>query len=686
VSVGLTSSDTNVGDIVSSPAVFNGGDVLNTTIKFVSTPTNFQQIVATVTAPNITIGDATVGKDLQASLFISLAATPPNPVTVTVTSSNAAITTITKDPAVAGTTSVTFTNVTSTSVGFIYVQGRGLGSTTVTVSAPGYNNGISDVKVDPSGFIIDDSDFTTSTFSAGRPVRVDAARLNPTTLAYVTSQEVRGGLSVSVGLTSSDTNVGDIVSSPAVFNGGDVLNTTIKFDPKTAGTSTIHIVPPAGFSTPTNFQQIVATVTAPNITIGDATVGKDLQTSLFISLGVTPPSPVTVTVTSSNAGITTITKDPAVAGTTSVTFTNVTSTSVGFIYVQGRGLGSTAVTVQAAGYNDGISDVKVDPSGFVIDDSDFTTTRYSANRPVRVDSARLNPTTLNYVTTQEVRGGLSVSVGLTSSDTTVGDIIGSPVTFNGGDALNTAMTFDPKANGTSAIQATTPAGFSTPSNFRVITATVRTAQISIPSVTVGKDLQTTVFITLDAPPPSPITVTVTSAQGSIATITKDGTVEGGATLTFTNVTTTSVGTIYIQGRSVGTTTVTAQAPGYDDGVSNVTVDPSGFILNESNFSIAASAANRPLRVDAGRLNAASFNYVTSQELRGGLSVSVPVTSSNTTAGDIVGSPVTFNAGDILVTTARFDPKVAGSTTVTVGTPAGFTTPSTFRQITVTITP
>jgi uncharacterized repeat protein (TIGR01451 family) len=703
VAVGLTSSDTNVGDIVNSPALFHGGDSFLSTMQFdpktagtttiqivtptgFATPNNFQQVTATVTAPSISIGDATIGKDLQTSLFISLGATPPSPVTVTLTSNNTGIATITKDPAVAGTNSVTFTNVTSTSVGTIYVQGRALGTTTVTVQAPGYNDATSDVTVDPAGFILNDSDFTTTTFTGNRAMRVDAARLNPTTLNYVTTQEVRGGLNVSVALTSSDTNVGDIIGSPVLFHGGDNFIATMQFDPKAAGTSTIRIVTPTGFTTPNNFQQVTATVTAPNITIGDATVGKDLQTGLFISLGATPPSAVTVTVTSSNTGITTITKDPLVAGTSSVTFTNVTSTSVGTIYVQGRSLGSTTVTVQAAGYNDGISDVRVDPSGFIINDSDFTTTRFSANRAIRVDAARLNPTTLNYVTTQEVRGGFSVSVGLTSSNTTVGDIIGSPVVFNGGDNFIATMLFDPKANGTTDIRVTTPAGFSTPSNFQQITATVVTAHISMGDVAVGKDLQTSIFITLDAPPPSPMTVTVTSAQGNIATITSDGTVEGGTTVTFTNVTTTSVGTLYIQGRSLGTTTVTATAPGYENGVSDVTVDPSGFILNDSDFSIAASGGNRVLRIDAARLNPNSFNYVTTQEVRGGLSVSVPVTSSNTTVGDILGSPVTFNARDMFVTTARFDPKVAGSATVTVGTPAGFTTPSNFRQIIATVTP
>ena len=204
------------------------------------------------------------------------------------------------------------------------------------------------------------------------------------------------------------------------------------FDSKTAGTSTIRIVPPTGFTTPNNLQQITATVTAPNISIGGATVGKELPTGLSLSLGATPPSPVTVTVTSSNTGITTITRTrPSWAPVRSRSPTSRQRRSEPSTC---RDAASAARRHRAGGrLQRRISDVKVDPSGFIINDSDFTTTRYSANRAIRVDSARLNPTTLNYAATQEVRGGLSASVGLTSSDTTVGDIIGSPVLFNGGD-------------------------------------------------------------------------------------------------------------------------------------------------------------------------------------------------------------------------------------------------------------
>ena len=96
-----------------------------------------------------------------------------------------------------------------------------------------------------------------------------------------------------------------------------------------------------------------------------------------------------------------------------------------------------------------------------------------------------------------------------------------------------------------------------------------------------------------------MTVTVTSSNGAIATITKDGTLVGDTSLTFTNVTTTTVGTIFIQGRSLGTTAVTVQAAGYNNGTSKVTVDPSGFVLRTSDFTTNTFAANRTLQVDAG---------------------------------------------------------------------------------------
>ena len=176
-----------------------------------------------------------------------------------------------------------------------------------------------------------------------------------------------------------------------------------------------------------------------------------------------------------------------------------------------------------------------------------------------------------------------------------------------------------------------------------------------------------------------MTVTVTSNSGSIATITTNGTVAGGTTLTFSNVTTTAVGTIVVQGRALGSTTITVQAPGYNDGTSTVTVQPSGFYLQTGNISTTTFSANTTVSVAPARLDPTTLNFAQQQALRGGLSVSVVVTSSNTTVGTIVCVPaspgcsqVDFTGGDLSKSVA-FDPATAGTTTISLPAtpPAGF---------------
>ena len=85
-------------------------------------------------------------------------------------------------------------------------------------------------------------------------------RLDPLTLNPTSAQPLRGGhASVSVDVTSSNTTVGTIVGSPVVFSANQ-SSKTVQFDPLAVGTTTLTVAPPAGFSTPINLQQIIATV------------------------------------------------------------------------------------------------------------------------------------------------------------------------------------------------------------------------------------------------------------------------------------------------------------------------------------------------------------------------------------------------------------------------------------------
>jgi hypothetical protein len=461
-----------------------------------------------------------------------------------------------------------------------------------------------------------------------------------------------------------------------------------QFDPRASGTTQIAVGVPAGFSTPSTDRTILATVTAPGISAGSATVGRDLQTSIFISLGVTPPSPVTVTVTSNAPTLTTLSTDPLVAGGASVTFNNVTTTNVGTVFVQGRALGSTTLTVQAAGYNDATPVITIDPSGFIVNSpSSLTTTTFSANTNVQIASARLHPTTLAWQANQPLRGGMpTVNVNLTNQDDAVGVLTLTSLLF--GPNVGTQNTaFDPIAEGTSLVSVVPPAGFSTPSTDRQMPVTVTAPSVSLGgNATVGRDLQVSRSATLQTAPPSAVTVTFTVNNPAIATITSNPALAGADVVSFTGVTTTSAGTLYIQGRAQGTTTITASAPGYAPDVITVEVRPSGFIVNSpQSITTTAGAANTNIQITPAMLDPLTLNWQQNQAVRGGLSVNATVTSSNTAAGTITVSPVAFAPNANTGATA-FDPAGQGTTTIAVVPPAGFDTPSSDRTIVATVNP
>jgi len=185
---------------------------------------------------------------------------------------------------------------------------------------------------------------------------------------------------------------------------------------------------------------------------------------------------------------------------------------------------------------------------------------------------------------------------------------------------------------------------------------------------------------------------VTSNNPAVATITTDPLVAGGSTLTFANAPAslpgTTVGTIYIQGRSIGTTTLIVHADGYNDDTMTVTIHPSGFsyALSTGNITTTTFSTNNTLSVQSMRLDPVTLNAAGAQVLRGGHGpVSVTVTSSNTTVGTIVGSPVVFNANESSKT-VQFDPLAVGTTTLAIPPPVGFSTPINLQQITATVNP
>src|SRR6185503_1772283 len=294
----------------------------------------------------ITIGSRSVGKDLQDQLTASLPVpAPAGNLTVTFTSDDPSRLVISSVQTAAGGASATVQVTAGQSVSpAVYLQAlAGSGTVKVTASAIGYADGTSNVTLMPSGFYIFApgivSTFTTTTFAPNTQIFARSARLNANLTLSGTDQEVRGGLTVGFDIVSSLPSVGTI-TGPISFVGGTSFQKNTFFDPASSGTTILSFVTPAGFSTPTTFQTVSAIVDAPNVMLGaTVSVGRDLQTTVTVQLQNAPPagSPVDVTVTVAPGGEGTValSKTASGAGTSSVTFTGVTTTVAGTIFVQG---------------------------------------------------------------------------------------------------------------------------------------------------------------------------------------------------------------------------------------------------------------------------------------------------------------------------------------------------------------
>ena len=699
----LKNSTTTVGTISKSSVTLKAGDASTTftfhplatgTTDLTATqptgfvlPSNFPAMHVTVGQPTITMSSVNVGKDLQASDTVYLSAPAPSVtdapplggVDVTVTSADPSKVLLATSATAAGTPSITVhVNAGTQGLPVFYVQAlANSGTVTLTATAAGFDNGTTTVGLQPSGFLIS-SGAINSGSTGDTTVTLSSAMLQPGTLAPSGfTQRVRPGAApVNVTTNSSNTAVGTI-TSPVVFNTG-ASTATATFHPVSAGTTTVSIQTPTGFSTPSQFQSVLATVGLPGMTTNTAiNVGKDLQVSNLVTLNAAPSSAVAVTITSNSPAVATVTSDPTVTGSGSVSFNNITASTPSF-YIQGRSIGATTLTVSAPGYADATIHVTVGPSGFVMDTTSFRTTA-GADTTVSVAPAVLDSSSLNFVALQALRGGLTAQVSMTSGTPSIGTIT-SPINFNGNQAVGTA-TFHALTDGSTNLVVGVPAGFSAPTTFSNITASVGLPGLATNTVmTIGKDLEAFNQITLGETPSTAVSVTITANNPSIATVSSDPTMAGSTGVTFNSITSTTPA-FYIQGLATGTATFTVSATGYNSATINVTVNPSGFTIATSSFATSV-AADTNVTIAAGLLDPANLSLSVLQPVRGGLTLSVPVTSSSTGTGTVT-SPVSFTGGQG-TGTSTFHAVAVGSSTITVGVPAGFSTPSTNTSITATV--
>ena len=709
---GANTATTNAAGLATS-AVFRANSIagsysVTALVSGVLAPANFSLTNSPASGGGgIVVTAASVGQNLETTINLTLPQpAPTGGVQVTVTTADPSKLVLSGRAGDPGTSSLALSvGEGLTTITGIFVQGLvSSGSVSVTASAPGYTDGAATMTLTPSAFVIagpggigaaltaNQGSTTTLTVST---VQLDAA------FHIVQTQQLRGGFSTSVGVTSSTPSVGAITNSPLPFNGGDLTATT-QFSAVSPGSTTVSVDVPTGFTTPAQGKNLAASVNPVGLSAGSVTVGNNLQTTAQVALiGTAPPEGLSITLTSNNASQFLLSKTPTGSGSASIIVTVLPSLSVSPVfYVQGlANSGGGTYTAVAPGFGSSTGTVTLAPSGFVIagpfgfGQPTFFTTTGSGSQTFTVYSVLLD-SSLNFVSQMALAPGASANVTVNSSSGLVASIT-SPVAIPGGSVSGTA-TLQPLNSGITNVSVVQPSGFSVPTQGTSIAVTISTPGIALTDgAAIGFNLEIPATVGLGAPAPAGgVLVTLTSNSSQLR-LSPTGSSAGSASITV-NIPEGSTSTsFYLQGlASSGSATYTASAPGYSNRTGTIVLAPSGPVLagpfgvGTSFFQASAAGANVPITVYMAQLDPSTHNFVNVQSLAGGQTLSFSLNSTSPAVGTIV-TPVTLTGGSTSSSgiISQFDPVSQGSAIVSVATPAGgYTTSNNFASLTAQVGP
>ncbi len=698
---GLRSATLTISDNV------NGGTQQNPHIDNVAlSGTGLSQI-------NFVVPPVSVGANLEVPVTVGLNAPAASNLPVTITSPDSSKVLLSLDPTLAGTdnggtSSVPITILQGTlgnPFARVYVQSLDVptGATPdtiqLTVTAPGYAPLPVTVTLTPSVLVLNGGNgygqnFSTQTLSV--PLTLTAYGLDSSSNIAGSPQMIRGGLSLSVNVSSADTTIGTISGNPATLAGGTSSVSSLSFQPVAVGNTLLTVTQPSGFSTQASGGHLTATVGQPQILLTPTTVGYQLQVPGQGQLSdPAPTGGLEVTIKSDTPGTVLLSTNATAAGSNSIILTVPEgTTALPAFYVQGVAIGSGQLEASASNYgfnqvqNNGVVTVQhstfllAGPSG--VPGQAFSTTAYSTtlDTPLLLTAWQLNP-----MQQEQIAGGVTVPVSVTSNDPTVGTILGGPVTFHGGDFSNATLYFHPLKQGTSVLSVAPPAPFTGGQ----LTATVGPPQITLnmpAGSTIGDSLELYATGSLNTAAPSGgLSITITSSN-PLVVLSNSATQAGSSSILVTvnagyGLNGMRFPQFYVQSLATsgsGSATLTASATGWGSGTITVTLAPSGFVLVSplgmgQDFATNRVSGNTQLTVQAMQLDATGAPQ-TIQALAGGLSASVSVSSGALGVGTIVNSPVTISGGSGSGTVS-FQPVGSGICPLTVSPPAGagYVTPS-----------
>jgi adhesin/invasin len=672
--------------------------------------------------PGITSGATTVGAGLQENVGATLGATNHGGVNVVVRSTNPAVARVAPNSTTPGTDSIVVAVADGANAVPYHLQGmEGVADTvSFVVSAPGFatrvvQHTVVQPQLDISGLLT-----SLTTLSPDDPFTVRVGVGNGAVLSVL--QEIRAGgtpltatvvsdtAAVARLVTATDTGAVVTVQIPVLASASptSVAAGGVAQEPLAAGVTVIRASIAGVLTTTTNGIRTV-TVTQPGITSGATTVGAGLQENVGATLGATDHGGVTVVVRSTNPAVARVAPNSTTPGTDSIVVAVADGANAVPYHLQGmEGVADTvSFVVSAPGFatrvvQHTVVQPQLDISGLLT-----SLTTLSPDDPFTVRVGVGNGAVLSVL--QEIRaGGTPLTATVTSSVPTVGQLVTTALTSgtvtvqipvlattSAGTVATGGVAHDPLTAGTTTLSASIP-GFVTTTTNGIRTVTVTTPALSVGAVTVGSGLQENTTVTLGASDYGATTIVIRSSNPGVALVSPNATTAGSDSIVIAvTEPTTSVG-FYVQGLEgqTGTVTISARANGFTDGSATAAVVQPALDISGLVQTTTAGAADDIFTVRVGTGTSSALSVV-QQTRAGGPGLTVTVTSSQPTFGQLVTTAVTggtvtvaiaagasATGGTVAAGGVAFDALAAGSTTVSAGIPGFVTTTNGVRAVTI----
>jgi hypothetical protein len=662
-----------------------------TTSSFSFVPSNVTHVI--VSAPALSLYVPPLARDLsgQISLGWNVNASSASPIQVTMTSSDPSKARITTDPTADGQGSVTVTVNGLLNPVPVWVELLDTsGSVSITASAPG---------LDPVTVPVVFGQLMIGWFDGNAQPLVQSdvlpgQSLNALIRPYVVPVTMPSGyfdsryrlragtapLQVSVQSTGANVATPASASVPLAAPGQPWSPVSFPIQAQTSPGTAVYSIQVA-YGSARSAGTLEVDVTPPALSLDSATIGYNLMVPVYLRpRGRSGNGTVNATLIVSDPSKALLSSDAQTAGQPSISVPVYYQTTV---YVHAiAGSGSVDVTAAADSFASAKTTFTLAPSGFA-----WTTPTASVPSPNGSDpmiaAYALDSTTMTAFARQSVRPGLTGTVGLQNSDSTVASLGTDSLplaSFDGGQSVKIKSA----GGGDAQIGITQPPGFTPPAARGPLRLKVARPSIAFQPLNIGKNTEAPLGVSpLNTVGIPPATITLTSGDPSKLLFSADQFNLGGPTATVSyqpGPPAASYGPVYVQALDgPADVTITASAPGWADSSSFIPIMDTALSIAQP-YGIQQVTVNTqqdPVQFSVGVANGLT--------LRPGLDpIPVTINNSNAAAATVPAPPILNSLTSMA--TFRLKPLASGQTDLTLVPPPGFVMapPNAGRTLHVTV--